>query len=251
MAQAHRDTGKHFRGLRCAGTMRDERFAGKDAQRSRIFIVRHAQSAANAGESTVDPATIPITGRGARQARYLAEFISERPSVVAVSRYLRSVQTVEALSLRFPGLRLEEWRIEEFTYLNPASCAGTTYVERRTLREAYWNRCQPSYVDGPGCESFSDFIARVRQLEHVLSNLRVDDTAIVITHGFVMRALLWFQQSHAGAITRADMAGFANFRRRVSVPNCAILLAEPSGDGLLRLSERAFVSHIPVDLQSE
>lgn len=53
------------------GTWSDGRIASEAAQRGRIFVVRDAQSAANAGERTVDPATIPITDQGARQAQYL------------------------------------------------------------------------------------------------------------------------------------------------------------------------------------
>src|ERR1700738_4538443 len=59
----------------------------------RIFIVRHAESAANAGGRTADPATIPITETGARQAQQVANVISTRPAVIVVSRYLRTVQT--------------------------------------------------------------------------------------------------------------------------------------------------------------
>jgi probable phosphoglycerate mutase len=219
-------------------------------QRGRILVVRHAESAANAGERTVDPATIPITDRGAIQAQYLADLVPARPSIVAVSRYLRSVQTGEPLSLRFPDLPFEEWSIEEFTYLDPTVCARTTYAERRTLREAYWSRREPSHVDGPGCECISDFIARVRLLEHTLCS-RVDETVVVITHGLVMRALLWLQQCPVTGATEADMAKFDNFRRRVSVPNCAVLIAEASGNGCLCLAARPSVAHIPVDLQTE
>jgi probable phosphoglycerate mutase len=216
----------------------------------RVFIVRHAQSVANAGERTVDPVTIPITDCGVRQARRVADLIAEKPSIVAVSRYLRSVQTGEPLAKRFPGLPLETWPIEEFTYLDPAVCAGTTYAERTALRAAYWRRCEPSYVDGPSCESFSNFISRVRQLEKTLCT-RADETGVLITHGLVMKALLWLQRHPAACITEADMAGFYNFQRRVSVPNCAVLLAERSSNGRLRLPASPSVAHIPVDLQTE
>jgi len=212
-----------------------------------IFIVRHAQSAANAGCVTADQGTIPITALGERQAQCVAELVPERPSAVVVSRFLRSVQTAAPLLRRFPGLQSEEWPIEEFTYLDPATCAGTTYAGRATLRDVYWGRCDPAWVDGPGCESFSDFITRVRRLEQALGNLRVDETTVVITHGFVMKALLWLQRDPPVG----DMAAFDNFHRGVPVPNCAVLIANPESNGRLGLSATPSVAHVPADLQTE
>jgi broad specificity phosphatase PhoE len=43
-------------------------FAGQSVEESQIFIVRHAQSAANAGGRSTDPAIIPITDTSAYQA---------------------------------------------------------------------------------------------------------------------------------------------------------------------------------------
>jgi len=48
------------------------------AEGGRIFIVRHAQSAANAGGRTADSATIPITDTGNRQAQRVADLVPSR-----------------------------------------------------------------------------------------------------------------------------------------------------------------------------
>ena len=216
----------------------------------RILIVRHAQSAANAGGRTSDPATIPITGTGLRQAQCVAALVAEKPSLIAVSRYLRTSQTAAPLVLRYPGVPVEEWRIEEFTYLDAITCAGTTYAERKVLRDAYWSRCDPLWVDGPGCECFVDFVSRVRNLEHALSVRNPDETVVVFTHGLVMRTLLWLQQHPAGQVVDAEMKDFAGFRLGVSVPNCAILRASPDGSGRLRLSAEVSLAHLPTDLRT-
>jgi len=230
--------------------MRGDHFGGERAEEGPIFIVRHAQSAANAGGRTTDPAAIPITDTGAAQAQCVGDLFSNRPRVIAVSRYLRTVQTGEPLLRRYPDVPVEEWRVEEFTYLDTAACAGTTYAERKGLRESYWKRCDPLWADGPGCECFADFIRRVQRLEKTLSLQDAGETIVVFTHGFVMRALLWLQQ-HTGPITRTEMAGFDRFRRRVSVPNCAVLRASPNGIGRLSLSTNVSVAHVPVDLRTE
>jgi broad specificity phosphatase PhoE len=216
----------------------------------RIFIVRHAQSVANAGGITVETATTPITDIGIRQAQCVADLVSERPVLIAISRYRRTAQTAEPLLRRYVGVPVEQWRIEEFTYLDTAACAGTTYAERKNLRDAYWKRCDPLWVDGPGCECFADFIGRVRRFEHRLNELGRDQTVVVFTHGFVMRALLWLQQYIADQINGAEMADFYNFQRSVSMPNCAVLRGSPSGTGHLQLSTAASIAHIPIDLRT-
>lgn len=230
--------------------MSDGGTAVVDGQYCRIVIVRHAQSIANAGGRTVETATTPITDIGIRQAQCVAELVSERPVLVAVSRYQRTVQTAEALLRRYVGVPVEQWRIEEFTHLDPTACEGTTYAERKDLRDAYWTRCDPLWVDGLGCECFADFIGRVRALEHRLNEQRRDQTVVVFTHGFVMRALLWLQQDTADQITGAEMADFYNFQRSVSMPNCAVLRGSPSVSGRLQLSTTAFFAHIPADLRT-
>ena len=221
-----------------------------DQTTERILIVRHAQSAANAGGRTSDPAAIPITDTGVRQAQCVARLVSEKPSLIAVSRFLRTTQTAAPLLLRYPGVPVEQWRIEEFTYLDAAACAGTTYAERQVLRDRYWARCDPLWVDGPGCECFADFISRVRRFEQALTVRNPDGTVVVFTHGLVMRTLLWFRQHPAGPVTAADMAAFAAFHLGVSVLNCAVLGASPSGSGRLHLSGDASVAHIPADLRT-
>ena len=215
-----------------------------------IFVVRHAQSAAKAGQRTTDQATIPITALGVCQAQCVAGVIPVRPGVVAVSSYLRSVQTGEPLLRRFPGLTLDQWPVEEFTYLDPGACHGTTYAERASLRDSYWNRCDPAHVDGPGCESFAGFIARVGELERRLGKLPLDGMTVVITHGFVMKALLWLQLRAPAPIGQRDMAEFDNFHRGVSVPNCAILRANLETHGRLDLSVTPSVDHLPAELQT-
>jgi broad specificity phosphatase PhoE len=233
------------------GSMSEGRSAGEIAEGGRIFIVRHAQSAANAGGRTADPAAIPITDTGTRQARWVADLVSGRPAAIVVSRYLRTVQTAEPLLRRYPGVPVEQWRVEEFTYLDITACAGTTHAQRKARRDGYWTKCDPLWVDGPGCEGFADFIGRVRQFEQALAVRDAGETVVVFTHGLVMRTLLWFQQHTVGQVTGAEMADFDSFRRSVSVPNCAVLRASANRSGCLQLSANAFVAHIPVELRTE
>ncbi len=146
-----------------------------------VFTVRHAQSAANAGGRTVETATTPITDIGIRQAQCVADLVTERPALIAISRYQRTAQTAEPVLRRYVGVPVEQWRIEEFTYLDTTACDGTTYAERKGLRDACSKRCDPLWVDGPGCECFADLIGRVRRLQHRLNGRDRDQTVVVFT----------------------------------------------------------------------
>ena len=166
-------------------------------------------------------------------------------SVIVVSRYLRTVQTAAPLSRRYPGVPVEQWPVEEFTYLDTAACDGTSYAERKGLRDVYWRRCEPLWVDGPGCECFADFIERVRHFERALSVRDANQSVVVFTHGLLMQAMLWFGQHTSAQVTGSEMSAFDRFRRSVSVLNRAALRASSDGSGRLRLSTNVFIDHIP------
>lgn len=102
------------------------------------WLVRHGESAANAGAVTTDPASIPLTEAGRGQARSTAAAIMQRPNLIVVSSYLRTRQTTAPSIERFPDVPVETWPVQEFTYLSPGRCAGTTTAQRRPLVEAYW-----------------------------------------------------------------------------------------------------------------
>ncbi len=202
----------------------------------RILVVRHGESAANAGARTDDPALIPLTELGASQARFVADMISARPSLIVVSCFLRTIQTATPLIERYPGVPVESWPVEEFTYLDVGACRGTTYAEREALRDTYWSRCDPFWTDGPGCESFACFIARVRALEHALSARDAEGAVVVFTHGLLIQALLWLQHPVPESMSRAAMQDFDRFRRSVPVSNCAIFRAATDSSGRIQLS---------------
>jgi len=46
---------------------------------------------------------------------------------------LRSQQTAAPLIARYPDVPVEQWPIQEFTYLSPEHCHNTTFSERKPL----------------------------------------------------------------------------------------------------------------------
>ncbi len=189
------------------------------------WLIRHAESAANAGAATSDPASIPLSEAGQAQAQALAiaTALPRQPDLIVISPFLRTRQTAEPTMRRFPDVAVETWPVQEFTYLSPSRCADMTAAQRRPLVEAYWQRCEPEHVDGPGAESFSAMLQRVRWLREQLAT-HAADRIVVFTHGQVMQA--WrLLEAHPDQDDRTLMAGFPGTDRKSPIRNGEMLRA--------------------------
>jgi len=176
---------------------------------TRILLVRHGQSLANAGGTPPDHITVPLTELGHAQAKTFAGGLSCTPTLFLHSPFLRTRQTAEPLLQRFPNVAVEEWPIHEFTYLEPTRHNGTSIEQQMPHILDYWKREDPAYLDGPGAESFADFLDRGRAAIQRLAHTAPGGCVVVFTHGFMMQAfrlLLLFP--HA---TNAEL--MSNFRR--------------------------------------
>lgn len=148
---------------------------------SRVWLIRHGESMANAGMITVNAAASPLTPRGQEQAAATAARIDRQPDLLVVSPMQRAIETAAPIGLRWPGVRQESWPIQEFTYLSHAKVHGLNVAGRRPMAAAYWQRENPDYQDGDDAESFSAFCARLRDFHHRL--LRQDGFVVVVGHG--------------------------------------------------------------------
>jgi broad specificity phosphatase PhoE len=153
------------------------------------WLVRHGQSTSNAGLPAAGNADVPLTELGIAQARAVAAQVDRQPDLLIVSPYLRARATAEPIAARWPNARREIWPIAELNYLSPERCANTTAQSRKPLADDYWRRCDPAYIDGPGAESFAQFMNRVRTFHDRLLELS-EDFVIAIGHGQFFRALL-------------------------------------------------------------
>ena len=159
------------------------------SETARVNFFRHGESISNAGAATSDPASIPLTGHGRNQAEQIAQSYEATPTLIVVSSYERTWQTAAPLIARFPEVPVEQWPVEEFTYLEPRRCVGTTGAERRPWVEHYWKLCSAEYRDGPGAESFIDLMRRVREARSRLETLAAGSQVAVFTHGQFLQAL--------------------------------------------------------------
>lgn len=153
-----------------------------------VLLVRHGQSASNAGLSTSNHADVALTDLGESQAQEVARQIDECPALVIVSSFARSRRTAAPLLARCPDARCETWPIEEFTYLSAPLSTNTTPAMRRPMIEHYWGLADPHYVDGLGAESFASFLGRVQAFHRRLCELDVGGTVVAVGHGQFFRA---------------------------------------------------------------
>jgi 2,3-bisphosphoglycerate-dependent phosphoglycerate mutase len=176
---------------------------------TRIFLVRHGQSVANAGGVPADHITNPLTELGHAQAKALAERLDCTPTLFLHSPFLRTRQTAEPTLQRFPDVPVEEWPIHEFTYLEPTRHNGTSEAQQMPHILKYWENLDPSYLDGPGAETFTQFLDRARSAIQHLAQIAPGGCVVIFTHGFMMQAirlLLLFPDA-------ADAELMRNFRR--------------------------------------
>jgi len=129
-----------------------------------VRLIRHGESAANAGEASLDHASIPLTPKGVEQACLVAGTFVQAPDLIVASPFSRAQATAMQTVAAFPSVPFEIWPIQEFTYLEPARCINTSVAHRRDWVEAYWAKADPTFADGEGAESFLDFISRAQSL---------------------------------------------------------------------------------------
>ncbi|MGE4409750.1 MAG: histidine phosphatase family protein [Sphingobium sp.] len=165
----------------------------------RAIFIRHGESTGNAGVPCHDLAAIELTELGHEQARAVAASWADTPSLIVTSPYTRTRQTAAPTIARFPGVPVEVWPIEEFTYLQPARWNGTRSAERMPHLERYWQDADPDYCDGEGTESFGTLLRRCEAALTRLAALPMDSLAYVFGHG-------QFIQAARAIVTRPDLA---------------------------------------------
>lgn len=216
-----------------------------------IWLIRHGQSIANAGEMTTAPGSAELTELGGRQAAMIAASVSRRPERIIVSPYVRTRQTAGPAIARFPEAAVEEWPLQEFTYLSPTKYDGTTLEQRRPLADEYWSRLDPAHVEGQGTESFLDMLGRVEAAWERLR--RMQGFTLLFSHGQIMRAffMLLFEslQDYRQNPGRA-MTIFLGLRTGLFIPNGAIMKIGLSGISATPLLGPISMAHIPPELRS-
>lgn len=184
-----------------------------------VRLIRHGESAANAGESTRDHTSIPLTAKGLEQARNVAQSITSAPGLILTSPFLRAQVTALATTALYPDAAFETWPVHEFTYLAPSRCVDTTVAQRRGWVEAYWQRSDPAFSDGEGAESFIDLVTRARAFLERLAEQSASDI-VVFSHGQVMNTVRWLLEEKPQEIDSRAMLDWREYEIANHIPNC-------------------------------
>ena len=201
-----------------------------------VFLIRHAESIANEGRRTTDPASIVLTKKGFEQSAYLANSFKHKPELIVTSSYLRTKQTAKPFFKRFGNVKKMELSVQEFTYLALDRCKNTTTQERRPLVAEYWERNDPLFVDGIGAESFVDFMKRVNHFIGQLRSLENECTT-VFSHGQFIRGVIWRLLTGKTNISSFEMKQFRSFLNSFKVSNAAIVKLKVEKDDSLWVCE--------------
>jgi probable phosphoglycerate mutase len=188
-----------------------------------IQLIRHGESIANAGGVSKSPSCIPLSVLGEKQAIDLLQHIPQAPDLIVISSYIRTHQTAAPLRARFPEARVETWPVHEFTYLSAAQYADTTEILRTPAAQIYWQRQDPVFCEGPGAESFADFIGRVDALRIQLSS-RPEQHIYIFTHSFFINAIQWRALQPETELNAEAIRSYQEFRRENEVPHARPIL---------------------------
>lgn len=203
-----------------------------------FWFIRHGESVANRGDSiiTESPANIPLTEQGIAQAHKVAPVFPYVPTRIVTSVYIRTHHTAQPTMTRFPDVPVEQWAVEEITFLSPVTYANSTIEQRRPPARAWWANADPLHVDGAGAESFSAFIARAQDMQTRLRKFAnrtksQSETPIVaiFTHQTYIQAVMWSLMLMDVPVDSAYMTNFRAYSQSFHVPNCAILKVNYAG----------------------
>ena len=194
----------------------------------RVFLIRHGESASNAGLPSADPGSSPLTTNGHRQARRVARVIADVPTLIVTSPYLRARQTAQPMISRFPAAECQEWPVHEFTYLGDLHGRASTAREREPFVRAYWDRADPRSASR-GAESFAGLLGRIADFLRRLSP-QESGPVVVFTHVMFIQAVAWSLLTGVTAPDQDQMRSFRGFANRYLIPNAGVMELRHAGN---------------------
>jgi broad specificity phosphatase PhoE len=204
---------------------------------SRLWIVRHGQSAGNVARDAADAAgldvidialrdvDVPLSDLGHEQARAVGRWFAalpeaERPEVMLASPYVRARQTAGAIceaggvtGHARPPIVDERLREREFGIFDRLTTAGVRQkfpdqAEQRTILGKFYHR-------PPGGESWADVILRLRSALDSISLHYADRRVLIVCHQVVVLCLRYI-------LEEMDEAQILAIDKQGDVLNCGI-----------------------------
>ena len=206
----------------------------------RVLLLRHVESEANRAGVGLGRTDSPPTELGLRQLALTVEALAEeRVGRVLTSPLQRARRLAQAIAAAH-GREAEP--AEALIEMDVGELEG---LEWATARERYgeflhgWRGPNSARLRMPGGESLADVLERCRPLFNELLASDAEDASVVVSHNFVVKALL----THALGLPIEEW-------RRIDV-GLASISAVRSGDGhpiVERLNERAHLARLAAGL---
>lgn len=158
---------------------------------ARLILIRHAECIANRDRLALGRADSPLTERGRRQAQALGEALAaDRIDRILSSPLRRACDTAAPLAQR---RALPVDAVDALTEMDIGELEGLTWPQARERFAAFldeWRGPQAALVRMPGGESLGEVQARAWEVIAPLLTADDDRTAVVVSHNFVLRALI-------------------------------------------------------------
>lgn len=156
---------------------------------TRVFLIRHGQTAWNAALRMQGQLDIPLNEVGHRQAAQLAQALAgERLAAIYSSDLQRAVQTAQALAASTGMVVSTNADLRERCFGN---FEGHTYAEiesRWPIDSARWRRREPGFGP-PGGESLEQFYGRCVAVTLALAAAHAGQAIAIVAHGGVLDCL--------------------------------------------------------------
>jgi broad specificity phosphatase PhoE len=156
-----------------------------------IYLVRHGETAHNRDGLGLGRDDVPLTEVGVQQARA----VGERFEAIHVARIFSSPLQRARIVADEVGTRLgvDVEVVPHLTELDVGETEGLGFAEMRQRYPdflAHWGGAEGHLARMPGGESMADLASRLEPLALSLLAQPESDPAMVVSHNFVLRALL-------------------------------------------------------------
>ncbi len=183
-----------------------------------IWFVRHGESVTNAGGDWPDEHSVPLTEKGHEQAFVVSNSLPEEPSLIVTSPFTRTKETARPSIEKWPGVRHEEWPVQEYCSICKVTRGKLTEEEKQSLYNITWN--DPDYKDGISAESFNGMINRVENTIEKIYN-QADRKIVIFSHGYFLSTLFYYMSNRdLSSISHSDVR---EYNRDRIIPNTAIV----------------------------
>lgn len=193
----------------------------------KIYFVRHGESEFNKNE-LFQSADISLTGKGRKQAEFLAKRFSKIPiDIIISSPAVRAKETAEIINKKlkkkiiFSELVIEKAMPKESIgkYAFSEEVLKITKAMRKNANNSLWH-----YSDE---ENYTEFKNRIKKFFRYLNNLK-EENILVVSHGGPIRMTILFMM-FGGDAPESEI--YYKFRELFRVNNTGITLCEKEKSG--------------------